>query len=219
MAKDTPAAEADAPKKKSKKLILIVGLIALATGGGGAGAWYFMKPASSHAEKKAEPEQPPQFLPLESFTVNLISPEGQPQYLQAGLTLKLGHEVKIDAIKERMAEIRNRILLVLSAKKASDLLPVAGKQQLAGELSSAVREVLGDTAGLKPLAKAKKPKRKAEAEENEEKAAGEQDAADKDADQTAADDESKAERKPKKETATHVAKKDLEVLFTSFIIQ
>src|SRR5688500_12654887 len=136
-----PAAEAEAPKKKGKKLILIAGVLVLALGGGGAGAWYFMRPADG-ADKAAEQEKPSQFLPLESFTVNLVPADGAPQYLQAGLTLKLKHDVKADAIKDRMPEIRNRILLILSGKKASELLPVAGKQQLATELSATVREIV-----------------------------------------------------------------------------
>ena len=215
MAKDTPAAEAGAPKKKGKKLILISGILVLALGGGGAGAWYFMRPADPNAEKAAEVEKPSQFLPLESFTVNLVGHDGAPQYLQAGLTLKLKHDVKVDAIKERMPEIRNRILLILSGKKATELLPVTGKQQLATELSNTVREIVGDAGGAKPAPK--KAKAKAKAEEDEE-ATAEKDAenADEDAQAKA---RAKAEKKKKEKAAVEVAKNDIEVLFTSFIIQ
>ena len=214
MAKDAPAAEAEAPKKKGKKLILIAGVLVLTLGGGGAGAWYFMRPADSHADKAAEPEKPSQFLALESFVVNLVGNDGAPQYLQAGLTLKLKHDVKADAIKDRMPEIRNRILLILSGKKAADLLPVAGKQQLASELSATVREIVGDAAGGKPAPKKAKAKPKSE-EESEETAAAEKDA---DESETKAKAKAKAEKKAKAE-ATEVAKNDIEVLFTSFIIQ
>ena len=206
-----PAAEAEAPKKKGKKLILIAGVLVLALGGGGAGAWYFMRPADG-AEKAAEVEKPSQFLPLESFTVNLMATDGAPQYLQAGLTLKLKHDVKADAIKERMPEIRNRILLILSGKKASELLPVAGKQQLAGELSATVREIVGDAGGVKPAPKKAKAKAKTE-EESEE-------TAEKDADEAEAKAKAKAkEEKKAKADATELAKSNIEVLFTSFIIQ
>ena len=209
MAKDAPA-QADAPKKKGKKLILIAGILVLALGGGGAGAWYFMRPADPNAEKAAETEKPAQFLPLESFTVNLASNDGQPQFLQAGLTLKLKHDVKVDAIKERMPEIRNRMLLILSAKKASELLPVAGKQQLASELSDSVREIVGNAAASKPK-KASKPKAE------DEEAAAEKDA--EGGDEAEAKAKAKAEKKKKAKAAVEVAKNEIEVLFTSFIIQ
>ena len=213
MAKDSPAAEADAPKKKGKKLILIAGVLVLALGGGGAGAWYFMRSPDS-AEPKADVEKPAQFLPLESFTVNLVSAEGSPQYLQAGLTLKLRHDVKVEAIKDRMPEIRNRILMILSGKKAAELLPVAGKQQLAAELSSTVHEVVGDTGAAKPAKKPAKAKAKAEAEDEE------TEAAEKDGEAADAEAQAKAEKKKKKAKAVvEVAKNEIEVLFTSFIIQ
>lgn len=211
MAKGAPAAEADAPKKGKKKLILIAGVLVLALGGGGAGAWYFMRPADAESEKTAEPDKPSQFVPLESFTVNLLAADGSPQYLQAGLTLKLKHDVKADAIKERMPEIRNRILLILSGKKAAELLPVAGKQQLATELSATVRDIVGEAAiSAKPAPKKAKAKPKAD------EAEGEEETAEKDGEETKA--KAKAEKKARP-AATEVAKNDIEVLFTSFIIQ
>jgi flagellar FliL protein len=212
---DTSANGVEAPKKKGKKLVLIAGVLVLALGGGGAGAWYFMRPADPHAEKAHEAEKPAQFLPLESFTVNLLAADGQPQYLQAGLTLKLKHDVKVEAIKERMPEIRNRMLLILSGKKASDLLPVAGKQLLASELSATVREVAGDALASKSAKKPAKAKAEAEAAEGDE-----HETAEKDADEGEAKAKAKAEPKKKAKAApAEVAKNDVEVLFTSFIIQ
>ena len=215
MAKAAPAADAEAPKKKGKKLILIAGILVLTLGGGGAGAWYFMRPADAGGEKAAEAEKPAQFLPLESFTVNLVGADGAPQYLQAGLTLKLRHDVKADPIKERMPEIRNRMLLILSGKKAAELLPVSGKQQLATELSASVREIVGDAGGAKPAPKKAKAKAKAEGEEADEQEtaeAGEESEA-------KAKAKAKAEQKKAKAAATELARTDIEVLFTSFIIQ
>src|SRR5688500_15349728 len=150
---ETPAAGAEVPKKKRGKLMLVAGILVFATGAGGAGAWYFTRPVDPNAPKAAESAKPAVFLPLESFTVNLVAHDGQAQYLQAGLTLKLAHDVKSDVIKERMPEIRNRILLVLSGKKAGELLPVTGKHKLANELSDAIRDVLGASAGLKSAAR------------------------------------------------------------------
>jgi len=216
------AADAAEAPKKGKKLVLIAGVLVLALGGGGAGAWYFMRPADKHEdEKTAEPEKPAQFLPLESFTVNLAGSENGPQYLQAGLTLKVRHDVKLDAIKDRMPEIRNRMLLILSGKKAADILPVTGKQQLAAELSETVREIVGDAGEEGSMAKKAKKAKKAEAEDeaNEEEAS---DKAEKSEDAEAKDArEAKTETraKPRKSKSAQVAKNDIEVLFTSFIIQ
>jgi flagellar FliL protein len=205
------------PKKKRGKLVIIAGALVFVLGGGGAGAWYFMRPSDPNAPKATEPVKPAVFLPLESFTVNLVAQDGQPQYLQAGLTLKLRHDVKTDVIKERMPEIRNRMLLVLSGKKANDLLPVSGKHKLANELSDAIREVLGNDAGLKSEKHAAAPHETAKASSEDAKPAAEGKFTDG---KSAAEGKSVADGKATDTVkAAHAATSDVEVLFTSFIIQ
>jgi flagellar FliL protein len=204
--KDTAAAGAEPPKKKSK-LMLIIAVAVVTLGGGGAGAWYVMRPAADpNSPKSAHEAKPAVFLPLESFTVNLVGPDSQQQYLQAGLTLKLGAEVKVDAIKDRMPEIRNRILLVLSGKKASDLLSVSGKNKLAAEIAQSVKDVVGPAAFGKAAAHAAP----AQAEPSSGEAAAASTPPAHDAKAAAA-----------AEAATHpaAASQQVEVLFTSFIIQ
>jgi flagellar FliL protein len=41
-------------------------------------------------------------------------------------------------VKDNMAMVRNRVLLLLSSKKASEISTVEGKQQLASEIQTAV---------------------------------------------------------------------------------
>jgi flagellar FliL protein len=201
---NTPAAGAEAPKKKSK-LLLVVAVAVLTLAAGGGGAWYFMRPADPNAPQSVAEAKPAVFLPLESFTVNLFAQDGQPQYLQAGLTLKLAHDVKIEIIKERMPEIRNRILLVLSGKKSNELLPVAGKHKLATEIADAIKDVLGPAALGKPAA----------AVAQVTPAPGEAAAAS----MPAADSAKGAAHGDAAKPAPAAAAQPIEVLFTSFIIQ
>lgn len=137
--KAEPKAEAAAAGGSKKKMILIVALILLLAAGGGA-AWYFMKPKGEHAaaEHKAEKAEPPEYLQVDSFTVNL-QPETEPQYLQVAMTLQVQGPKEAENIKANMAVVRNRILLLLSGKKASEISTVEGKQQLAKEIVAAVR--------------------------------------------------------------------------------
>jgi flagellar FliL protein len=148
-AQATPAAEAK-PQKKGRLLKIVIALVVL-TGGAG-GAWYAMQePAAedSAAEKGAvapeaavPKEKPPVFVTLEPFTVNL-QPDNGDQYLQVGLVVKVTETATTDAIKQQMPEIRNRVLLLLSSKKASEISTVAGKQQLSTEVMNEVRQPLG----------------------------------------------------------------------------
>ena len=141
-----PAAEPIAPKKKSKLLILAVVLVLL--GGIGAAAWYFwpgedpVTPSKPQAGKavvaKVVPSKPRTYVPLEPFTVNLQREDGQPPYLQIGLSLKLTDEALAAPIKLQMTEIRSRILLLLMSKTASELSTPEGKKTLAEQLAREV---------------------------------------------------------------------------------
>jgi flagellar FliL protein len=180
------------PKKKRGKLLIVAGALLLALAGGGT-AFYFMQPSDSAAHAGAVPK-PPVFLPLEAFTVNLASDGSAMQFMQAGVTLKLSEKATADVIKERLPEVRNGMLLVLSAKRASEILTVAGKQKLAAEMSEAIRKVITPTS---PAAGAQaKP------------------AAAEKGDASAPDAEEKAGS-----ASASAPAPEIEVLFTSFIIQ
>jgi flagellar FliL protein len=141
------------PKKKSNLLKLLLIIVPLLLIAGGA-AWYFL--GNRHAQEetpepskaapakaaKSTPSKPPVFVPLEPFTVNLQL-EDSAQYLQVGLTLKITEAAYTDAIKSNMPDIRNRILLLLSNKKPSQIASLEGKQALATEIMRETAQALG----------------------------------------------------------------------------
>ena len=94
-------------------------------GAGGAAAWYYGQLQSTPAPKI------PVFLSLETFTVNL-EPENSDQHLQTNLTLKVGDNEAVNKIKLHMPEVRNRVLLLLSSKTASQIATVEGKRNRHG---------------------------------------------------------------------------------------
>ncbi|MBC7414257.1 MAG: flagellar basal body-associated protein FliL [Herminiimonas sp.] len=150
--KAAPKAEAedDAPvaKKSSKKLIIIILLVVLLAGGGGA-AWFFMGQKESAGAKHAKVEavKPPVFLVVEPFTVNLQS-EGTEQFLQAAFTLQVGSAEQVDQLKLYMPQVRSRLLLLLTSKKASEINTAEGKKKLSNEIMAAVKQPF--SAGAKP---------------------------------------------------------------------
>jgi flagellar FliL protein len=158
MAKDAkPAEEAtEAPKKKSKKLLIIIlAVVLLLVLGGGGAAFMLMKNSDEHADdedtaeetvktkkdKKKEHEAAPVFLNLEPFTVNLV-PETGDQYLQVALSLELEGPESEAVIKGKLPKIRNNVTLLLSSKKASELLPKEGKEQLADTLKDEINSII-----------------------------------------------------------------------------
>ena len=140
MATAKAAAAAPAPaaagKKSSSKMFSLIGAVVLAAGGGG-GAWYFMGHKAEAPEKaahaKPNPAAPPVFAQMEPFTVNLQADGGE-QFLQTAFTLKVGSQADVDAIKLYLPQVRSRVLLLLSSKRAAEIATVDGKKKLAEEI-------------------------------------------------------------------------------------
>jgi flagellar FliL protein len=145
------AAEADAPAKpKNKKLILIiVAVLVLAAAGGGA--WFFLKGSSKPEAPKAVASEPPTFLTLDPFTVNLQQDEGN-QYLNIGITLKVSSVELADKVRLNLPDVRSRLLFLLSSKHAAELVPLEGKQKLAHEISAEINNIIGVTTAPQKIA-------------------------------------------------------------------
>ena len=195
---------APAPKKRGK-LVLIASIVVVLAAGAGGG-FYFMQSAHSNSGPVAPPPKPATFVPLETFTVNLLSDPAQMQFLQTGVTLKLSEKSWAELIKDRLPEVRNRVLMVLSAKRGGELLSATGKEKLAIELSDAIRNVI---APAPPV-----PAHAASAEAGTKNAQGAAKAP-----EDAAKPSEPSTNAAAKRASEDLNKPTLEVLFTSFIIQ
>lgn len=146
-----PEAAAPPPKKKRSKLLFIfLGLFLISAGAGG-GWWYFASADNPESEAKVPEAKPPVFVALESFTVNLLPEDGIQHFAQIGLNLKVADQEVANSIKQRLPEVRNRILLLLSSKRASELIVPAGKERLAEDILKAVMAIVAPAQ--KPAAK------------------------------------------------------------------
>jgi len=136
---DEAAAASASPKKSKSKLFLILGGVLLLAGG--AGAWFMMgdKAAGEGAPAKQAAPQPPVFIAMEPFTVNL-QPEAGEQYLQVQFTLQMTDEKQVELIKMYMPLVRSRLLLLLSSKKPSELTTPEGKRKLQEEIVAAIKQ-------------------------------------------------------------------------------
>jgi len=139
-----------APTGSKKKLIIMILAAVLVLGAGAGGGWYFSQSAAAHGDeeapakehkkkKKKNPEAKPEYVPVDAFTVNL-QPENGEQYLQVQFTLQVAGAEQATLVKDNMAVVRNRVLLLLSGKKSSEINTVQGKQQLAAEIRESITE-------------------------------------------------------------------------------
>lgn len=126
-------------KKKSKRKLIIIVLVVLLLIGGGAG--YFMMSKKSGADTAAvhEVAKAPVFVVLEPFTVNLQQETGE-QFLQISMTAQVGNEKQAEEIKLYMPQVRSRILLLMSSRKASEINTVAGKKKLADDIVASIKQ-------------------------------------------------------------------------------
>ena len=162
MAKDAkPEAEgtAVAPKKGKKLLIVIVAalVLVLTLGGGNLFVWKKMHPADEEDEVEVAADKPkaekkkgakdagPIYIALDQFTVNL-APDNGDQFLQVMISVEVDDLLVGDRLKSYTPKLRNNVMLLLSGKKASELITKAGKEALANEIRDLINEVLGQGA-------------------------------------------------------------------------
>lgn len=165
-------AGAEAPKKGNKMLIIIIAVLVVVIVGGAA-AFFLMgnkhadegedggdevvaeedhdaaakEARKAKLKKKKEAEAkglPPVFVELDPFTVNLQAENATDQYLQVKATLRVDEQHAADHLKAYMPEIRHKVLLLLSGKKASELATPDGREQLAEEVKHAVNAIVGE---------------------------------------------------------------------------
>lgn len=164
-------AGADAPKKKGNKMLIIIIALLVVVILGGAAAFFMM--GGSHADEGEDGEEvvaeedhdaaakeakkaklkkkdaeakglPPVFVELDPFTVNLQPETAVDQYLQVKATLRVDEQPAADNLKVYMPEIRHRVLMLLSGKKASELGSAEGREQLAEDIKHAVNAIVGE---------------------------------------------------------------------------
>jgi flagellar protein FliL len=166
----------------SKKfLIIVVAVVVLILAAGGAALYVLMAPPpaekqaqaakgegkkdAAHDEEEApskksdeeeeeddggDEEKPPIYEKLETFTVNLADRES---LLQVEIHFLMANPTIQGKLKERMPEVRNDILRVLSAKLPDELGTIEGKDALAKEIQKIVNELLGKkkSSGVKKV--------------------------------------------------------------------
>src|ERR1700689_1899713 len=116
-----PESAPAAPARAGKGKLIVIVVLLLVLAGGGFAAWKFLiQKADDPSAEKLVAQQPPVFLPIDQFTVNL-NPEGGEQMLQTSFALKVTDQEVVEAIKLRLPDLRNQVLLLMSSKKAADL--------------------------------------------------------------------------------------------------
>ncbi|EON20351.1 flagellar basal body-associated protein FliL [Cupriavidus sp. GA3-3] len=122
--------------KRGRLLLIGAGVLVVALGAGG-----FVLGSVLSNRQPAAPAAPvvppPIFVPLDAFTVNLRSDDGD-RFLHTGLSLKVADAETQARLAQYLPEARSRILLLLSARQPADLATVEGKRKLADDIRDTI---------------------------------------------------------------------------------
>ncbi|ACS85346.1 flagellar basal body-associated protein FliL [Musicola paradisiaca] len=122
-------------RKRSVWLLLLIAVVLAAACAAGASWWFLhQKNVEPQVAKEAPPPEPV-FMPLDTFTVNLVNPDNNPdRVLYIGFTLRLPDEETKGRFTRYLPEVRSRLLLLLSRQNAVALANEQGKQKLIEEI-------------------------------------------------------------------------------------
>ena len=148
MAKKDAAEQSEAGGSK-KKLIIIIAAVMVVLIGIGVGAFLFMggeeeaaiSPEQEQAELEMQAKQVGPMVNLDPFIVNIIDEE-ESRYLKAAITLELNTPEGAAEISQRMAQVKDAILLLVGNKTFGELQDLQGKIQLRAELINRLNSVL-----------------------------------------------------------------------------
>lgn len=147
-------AEGEVTPRKSakKKLFILIGIVVALVLVGALSGYFYIRAQQAkaakltgsevplaHAEK--HDERPPTFLQMDNFTINLAG-DGDPHYLQLGLTLEISDPHAAESVKNYMPIIRSRVLILLTAKSPEQINSLEGKKLLAKEILAITRSHL-----------------------------------------------------------------------------
>lgn len=122
-------------KRKSSIWLILLVLVAIAASAGGGYSWWLLhksKPTNTQIVAAI-----PVFMPLETFTVNLITPDNNlDRVLYIGLTLRLPDDTTRTKLNDYLPEVRSRLLLLLSRQSADSLSNEEGKQRLVNDIKT-----------------------------------------------------------------------------------
>ena len=114
---------ATAPKRPL--LIILLTIVAVAACAAAGYSWWLLQQRDGGAQtaiEKEKPPAPPVFMPLDTFTVNLVTPDNDPdRVLYIGLTLRLPDEATRRQLNDFLPEVRSRLLMLLSRQEAGHL--------------------------------------------------------------------------------------------------
>lgn len=146
MAKKEAAEQPEGGSSKKMLIIIIAAVVVLI--GVGVGAFLFMggeeekiSPEEEQAQLEMQAKQVGPMVSLDTFIVNIMD-DDESRYLKAAITVELNTPEAAMEITERMAQVKDAVLLLVGNKTFGELQDMQGKIQLRAELINRINGIL-----------------------------------------------------------------------------
>ncbi|MBW1776908.1 MAG: flagellar basal body-associated FliL family protein [Deltaproteobacteria bacterium] len=135
----------------SLKRLLLIGLpvfvfLLAATGAGlyWMGVFESGDPSDSAASEEVKPKKEiGPLVEMEDLVVNIMHRDTT-RFLKVGITLEVRDKDSSEAVKKRMPQITDAVLMLLGSKKYDDIKDLQGKMQLKADLLDRIRSLAGE---------------------------------------------------------------------------
>ncbi|GHA84303.1 flagellar basal body-associated protein FliL [Modicisalibacter luteus] len=135
----------------SRKPWWLLGIILIVLSMASSAGVYFLLDSKSEAstegvEETAEPikPEPPIFVTVSPFTVNLQSDQYEQRLLYIGLSFKVADETTREMLEQNMPQLRSRLLMLFSSQHAESLTTPEGKRALSQQILALFDEPFSD---------------------------------------------------------------------------
>ncbi len=140
--------------KKSKNRIFLFGIpiLLLLIMGGGAGAYFLgvfngdparsPEASDNNTQNTQEVQTLGPLVEMEDFVVN-ITHKDSTRFLKIGITLEVEDEKSVEALKKRMPQVADAVLLLAGNRRFEDIQDLQGKMQLKADLLARIKGLVG----------------------------------------------------------------------------
>lgn len=136
----TQEARAEKSQKGGKKLLIMIPILSLVLGVGGfAGYKFLLNKDKGHETQEAHLEGPSVMVPLAPFVINL---DGG-RFLKFTVQLELLDAKLKEEVKEKIPQVRDTIIMLVSNRSPQSVSSPEGKFQLKDEILLRVNQVMG----------------------------------------------------------------------------
>jgi len=132
--------ESTEKKKGSKTLLIIIIAVSVVLGAGGFVGFKLMASKSDSQKGEKKVVEKTTTVPLDPFVLNLAD---RGRYLKMTIQIELPDESYVELVKQKMPQLRDTIITLVSSKSVNSISSPEGKFQLKDEILFRANQIMG----------------------------------------------------------------------------